>query len=612
MIATALYSLLFYNQTAGINFALFNLALIFLLAVRNKNVLKDQKWQLAALGCLCSAFCIGWYGNELSVIANIISLSLLSGLSINVQSSVFFTLAFSFYSYLVAPIMMFLDWMKRNKQNSVSNSNSYLRKVWLVVLPIMVTLLFFLLYRSSDLLFDDLVKSLKIDFISGDWILFTIGGFILMYGFFYHRKISYFAKLDENASDTILPNQNSGLKMFGIELSTEEENFSGKVLFLLLNVLLLIVNVLNVSYLFLGRKLPPGITYSDFVHQGTSTLIASILIAIALILFYFRGSLNHFDKSGALKCLAYLWILQNLFMLTSTWLRNDMYIVEYGLTYKRIGVYSYLLLAGIGLITTCFKIMKMKSNAYLFRINGWLFYGVLILSAFFSWNAIIYSNNVHKAKQLDLNYLLDLSDSNLPDLFLLAQDTSIHQKLKPIDLRKENQILYQNDFIQEQGFYTKLSRKFYNFQLDWKNQSCLSWSYENMKIQDRLIDLNALNKLTELELQGSGLESLEPLKHFSNISQLNLSSNRIQKINEVLYFKNLKRLDISSNLFVSVDGIEVLKNLEYLNLACNDIIDYSPLYNLLELKELIVSETISDLQFNELGSKLSNTRIIKD
>ena len=213
---------------------------------------------------------------------------------------------------------------------------------------------------------------------------------------------------------------------------------------------------------------------------------------------------------------------------------------------------------------------------------------------------------------MDLDYLLDLSDSNLPDLLLLGQDLSTDQKLKPSFSKNADQADYRNTTNKDQRLYPKLSRKFYNFQLDWKNQSCLSWSYENMKIQDRLIDLNALNKLTELELQGSGLESLEPLKHFSNISQLNLSSNRIQKINEVLYFKNLKRLDISSNLFVSVDGIEVLKNLEYLNLACNDVADYSPLYNLLELKELIVSETISDIQFDELVNKLPNARIRKE
>src|ERR1022692_2968143 len=88
LIAVTFYSFLFYRQSPGINFVIFNLVLLGCLALKNKHAAKSKRWLLVALGCLASSFCIGYYGNLLSVVANIISLSILSTLSMNRNSSV--------------------------------------------------------------------------------------------------------------------------------------------------------------------------------------------------------------------------------------------------------------------------------------------------------------------------------------------------------------------------------------------------------------------------------------------------------------------------------------------------------------------------------------------
>ena len=606
----ALYSFLFYQQAAGINFVIFNIALIAGLQIKNHSLVKNSKWKIAAIGSLLSSFCIGYYGNTLSVIANIISLSLLSAMSYSNKTSVVVSILFSFYSYFSSAIFMFLDWQERKKREALPPSNS-LKKILLIGIPLLITLLFFFMYRASNPLFNDFTKNINLDFIPWSWITFTIGGLILLYGFFYHNKINSLADLDENASNDIDQNVNRTITLFGKKLSINDEEFSGTILFVLLNLLLLIVNSLDINFLFIDRKLPAGINYSQFVHQGTGMLITSILIAIAIILFYFRGALNFSEKSKTIKILAYLWIIQNALMLVSTALRNDMYITEYGLTYKRIGVYFYLILTLTGLLTTFIKIMKAKSNNYLFRINGWLFYGVLVISCFVNWDIMITEFNIHKAKKLEKNYLLNLSDSNLPRLFVLQQDST--SKHKEFSLQEEEQqYINKNDpdpLIP--NFEEQLNKRLYYFLSHRENSGWKSWCYNNTRIYKELLYLNDHQKINTLKLSAMGIHSLKSLKEFKNVNEMYLSSNDIRNINELLTFNSLKKLDLSDNKLLHIKGIEVLKDLEYLNISQNLIYDYSPLHMLKDLKELKVGKTITRLQYEILQKNLPNTKIIK-
>ena len=96
--ATGAYSILFYQQNAGINFLLFNIIFLVILILKNVNLLKDKKWLWSALMCLVSAVCIFIHSSALSIIANVFSLLLLSAISFNVATSSLFSFAFSCYS----------------------------------------------------------------------------------------------------------------------------------------------------------------------------------------------------------------------------------------------------------------------------------------------------------------------------------------------------------------------------------------------------------------------------------------------------------------------------------------------------------------------------------
>lgn len=603
------YSFLFYQQSAGINYVLFNSIIITALLLKDSGLLKSKAWLLATAGSLLSSLCIGYYGNALSVIANIISLSILSGLSLNPKSSVVFTLLFSFYSYFSSLVYLFLDWLERKQNQTTRSVSPSVRKSILIVIPLLITALFFFMYKQSNPLFNEFAKNINLDFISLNWITFTFGGFLLLYGFFYQRKIKAISDFDEKASNNLAPTTTT-IELFGKQLSINDEDFSGKVLFVMLNILLLTVNILDVNFLFIDHKLPEGVTYSEFVHQGTGMIITSIITAIAIILFYFRGALNFSEKSKVLKVMAYLWILQNVFMLISTGFRNDMYIAEYGLTYKRIGVYFYLFLAALGLITTFIKILKVKSNVYLFRVNGWLFYAVLIAACVFNWDALITRFNINDAKKLEKNYLLSLSDAGLPQLMALQHDTITKHEEFTLE-EKESSRAYRdfNSSDDQPDYKEQLSRKLYDFNLKRETLCWKSWYLSNSKINKDLLQLNSTNKITALHLSYYYISTLEPIKAYTNITELYLNTNAIKSISELQYFTKLKKVDLSNNYLMNVKGIEKFKDLVYLNITKNRIHDFYPLYKLTGLKELHVPATIKSYQLKELQEALPNTLI---
>jgi hypothetical protein len=608
LVTCLLYSFLFYKQAPGINFLLFTTLLITGLLLKDKLLLKSHSWKLAAAGSLLSALCIAYYGNTLAVITNIVSLSILSALSYRASTSVVAALLFSAYSYSSAAVFMVLEWNARKRAKMDLHSNSSGRKWILILIPLLITIVFFFLYRASNPLFNNFTKNINLDFISWNWITFTLGGLILLYGFFFHQKLISLSELDEHALNDLHPAPLQPITLFGKEISITDEEFSGMLLFILLNTLLLVVNVLDGNFIFNDRSLPEGVTYSQFVHQNTDMLIASILIAIAIILFYFRGAINFSARNKTIKLLAYAWVVQNAFILLSTVFKNNMYVLEYGLTYKRIGVYVYLTLTFIGLATTFIKIMNKKTNTYLFRVNGWLFYGFLILATFVNWDGLITEFNFRKAKHVEPDYLLNLSNVPLPALYKFQYD-SINKQNNGVSKKLPDTA---NIWISATGYFDRSrDKELYDFltrrnELNWK-----SWNYSSEKIYSELLVLNKEEKIERLNLYESDITSLQPLKIFGNIIELDLRSNAVGNLHELFFFPRLKRLDLCDNHLTRLTGIEALKELEYLSIDQNLITDYTPVYQLKKLKKLWVGNRLTTGQYELLQKNLPTTIILK-
>lgn len=567
--SVAIYSYLFYNQSLGINFLIFTVSLIVLLFLRNKEVIKNKNWIFAAIGSILSAACIAYYGNGLSLTANIISLGILSAFSINPNTSIITSLFFSAYSISASYVFVILDTITRaqKKDPSLENKSGNV-KFMLYLVPIIIVVIFFFIYKASNPLFDNFTKKINLDFISMAWILFTFGGFFLLYGFFYHKNIKLIAQNDEDASNNLFEKNTDNEKRF-LNLSIENEARSGVILFILLNLLLLTVNALDINFLWFDGTLPKDLSYSQFVHQGTGMLITSIVIAIAIILFYFRGSVNFYEKNRSIKLLAFLWVIQNAFMIISTAFRNQLYINEYCLTYKRIGVFIYLLLALIGLFTTFIKIWKTKSNWYLFRTNGWLFYLVLLLTCFVNWDMMVTNFNILDAvqnkKPLDKNYLVSLSYKNIPQLLTLSEaiKDSVNYEEVESSLRYYSNSYYANDYK------VGLNYKLYSFLDEVQKKEWKSFCCEKKHIYDQVLFLK--NDIIEINLQNYYLQTLKPLSVLDNLHSLNFLSNHLKDPAELKQFPVLENLNLSNNNLDSLDYFPLMDKLKTLILSNNNL-----------------------------------------
>jgi Domain of unknown function (DUF4173) len=481
LIATAAYSYLFYNQSPGINFALLSALIVFLLYIKDRSLLKQPTWLAAALGTLLSSYFVFWWGTALPVLANICSLAILAGFSFDSQSSLLFAAGNTLVSVLVSIPRLFHSAAKQHPAEEAKPS--ILKKIMLLSIPVCIALVFVVIYSYANPIFAKFVDQINFDWISFDWIIFTTIGFFIMFGIFniYMLRVN---DRDRNASDSLQPitGEEHVLTGSGKWLSADNELLTGAVLFALLNLVLLTVNSLDVYYMWVINRLPDGVTIASFLHDSTDTLIFSILLAIAVLLFVFRGYLNFIENNRWLKTLAYGWIAQNILLVITTANTNWWIIQSTGLTRRRIGVYVYLGLCIIGLITTFIKVALQKSNWFLFRKNAWAFYAVFITACFFNWDEIIVDYNCKNYKALELEYIdrgyqAELSHTCLASLFnYYHQEKSEGKDVHQVFTKPVVNAMYQN--------YRKL-------ELEIKAEGWQSYCYSkhsNLQRAQRIID----------------------------------------------------------------------------------------------------------------------------
>lgn len=461
-----LFSYLFYLQSAGINFLILNILLVGTTIFLQPHLWLQRSYRIVALGCLLTATNVVWHHTGAAILLNFISLMCLSGLSLKPETSLvtaWINSGYSIVASLVRRMSLHTNFIEAGQARSSVHVSSARWMTWIV--PAGIVTVFFMLYMSASPAFGALVNNFSLAFISHGFLLFTLLGAYLLFAFFYPVAQQHLVEADVNTPD-FLVRQRIRRPVDMNPIGLKYEHRTGWILFIMLNVLIFMVNAVDFFYLITGR-LPQGVTYSEYVHQGVNTLIASIVLAIGIVLYFFRGNLNFLRNNGQLKYATYLWIYQNVMLIFGVAYKNSLYIQEYGLTYKRIGVYVYLLLTLAGLVTTYIKVQGLKSNWYLFRKNAWAFYLLLVILAFFNWPRIITQYNLRHlpGNKLDLTYLINLPDTNLDLLYDAAHSSAYLMS----DHQNERIHRKATSFIQKESLK------------DWQ-----SWNFTDWKIYQHL------------------------------------------------------------------------------------------------------------------------------
>ena len=486
LIAVLCFTALFYKQDAGINVALFAGLLLSASVLMNRTVRKTKHWLTIAAGTLFSSFFVAIYANSLTIFMSMISLLILMIIQRSKNTSYGVALASGLISVFGSFVFMVLgiNNVQRLKQAQKTQSLKKTNKRGPVFVVVIVSFLFLSLYREVNPIFDAYFASL-LGNIEWGWIFFTLFGSVILYSYFFpSRLLMKLLKIENSYGKTIGENHPKPKFSFIINLfaNFENERYSAFLMFGILNLLLLFLNITDFNYLFLKGELPKGITYSDYVHSGVGAVIVSIILAIALIIYYFRGQINFDPLSKNIKTLVYIWIAQNMILILMATFKNQLYIDAYSLTFLRIGVYYYLGFSIVGLLLTLYKIYCQKDSWFLFRSNPFGFYIILVLSCAINWSAIVTNYNLKNSNPVDLYYIESIGFENYP--LLWERDYFETKKDATFELR----------LTSKPEFY-ELPNAIGSFLEDYESKGMVSYSYEKQKTYRYFVQLAVSKKI---------------------------------------------------------------------------------------------------------------------
>jgi hypothetical protein len=468
-----LFDFLFWKEAPGVNTLIFT---VFILVATSLNgrasfLQKHRLWVTS--GLLMAAVSVALYSSFLSVIGYFGAFLIYMGFSLEPEfRSIFYATPAAITNFILSPVLLIRD--VSNLRAGKKNEGKFLRYLKIAAIPLLIIFIFITIYRFADPLFNRIFIEADIvfgklfgwvlKFLSFGHFIFLVFVAILVCGIIYNGSIPFWKNLESKSGDHLLRRRiPASARLFPLKRMNglKDENRSANLLFLVLNGILLVVNVTEAIWLARQNQEQEAHVLAENLHEGTWLLLFSILLSIVVLLFFFRRNLNFYPGNKFLVRNAMAWILLNAILALNVAVHDWFYISQYGLTYKRIGVLFFLILVFGGLISMRIKIRDCKSLYYLFRINAWVLYAVIISFSLINWDRAIarYNLEVMKPASQDISLLVHLParaypvlERNkglifLPKYFENHADSTIfnsYQKRKKWFIRRQQQLGWQS------------------------------------------------------------------------------------------------------------------------------------------------------------------------
>ena len=446
-LTTAIFTVLFYEQSVGLNLGIFGLILSVLVYFTANRKVKNKTFYVLFATSIFSSMAFAWYGDFVSFLAVFFSLSLLifSSQSANMKP-VFSLIVISINAFSsIFRVFQFDKWLPKSQKDA----NLWKKLFAYLLVPLSLVIIFFLVYSFGSEHFKNILVNWKWNINIWQVILMAALGFYLMFNFWNYAVGEYLEKQSRLFGNNFRKTPDPEKSTFSF-INIDMERTGGIISFVCLNVLLLIfVITFNYEQFFENRSMYYELKADT--HDRVNVVIFSILMAIVLIMFYFRSGFNFDRKAKWLKILAKIWILLNVALVFSAFIKNTEYIYEDNLlTYKRLGVYAFLTLSLIGLFYTFVKIQNKKTNAFLFNRMFWYFYGMLLVCSFINWGGIITRYNMAQ-NNFDINYHIQSINFNEKILIKYAKEESDREQV--IDAINSHVNEYQAKFLSKKLYY---------------------------------------------------------------------------------------------------------------------------------------------------------------
>ncbi len=501
-----LFNIIFWQEKLAMNALLFDVFILAAVFYLYKPAFKKPVMTWLLLAHLITLATVVIHNTLLSKLAFTVTLLLVIVFTQFEHRSLWYAAASALMNYVLM-IPSFFAGVKELQRGKINfyNARKFVR---FIIIPVIMLIVFSLLYNFSNAVFRD-VLVMAGDAISQffsrffDWFSWSRLGFLLVGlfvtgGLLLRSRTDIFSRKDTRRQDVLLRQkhdlvkwkQTPGYDLLSLlmgrfangMLALRNENAVGIISLFLLNLLLLFINWLDVVYVWFGFTYDnKNINLSAYVHEGAGLLIFSIVLAMLVLLFFFRGNLNFYKKNKWLKTGAYLWIVQNTVLVVSVLFRDYYYIHEYGLAYKRIGVLVFLLLVLTGLFTMFIKISRLKTTYFLLKVNAWVVLTVMVLASCIHWDETIAGYNLARKTSLplDIRFLLSLSDKTLP---LIEQNQDVLSKTFSRIPDADGDVYYRGT-VSATEYFNLRKRQFFEAQHTY---SWLSWNAADSYVKAQL------------------------------------------------------------------------------------------------------------------------------
>ncbi len=481
---TLLFATIFYDKLIGVNLLIFEVLLFLTAYYVHKPRFRTTLFKAIALGTFITLIAVIIHNSMIAKTVNILSFIALIG-----------AMTFEEYrllnNYFLQALHNVHNGINRFYKSLSSEDGMKIRllhNLKIVIFPMVIIIAFLIIYYNSNDYFasltDDVMSSIN-DLItwlpSMNWELFflLILGFIITAAALFGKRIDRLVSLEDSLSNTMVRKKSN--QIFTKMMKLKYEYKSGVFLLLILNLMLLVFNYSDITKIWFSFEWDGGYL-KDFVHKGTYYLIVSLILSIVIVLYYFRGNLNFYSKNKFLKTLTFLWLGQNLILVISLFIRNSIYIQNFALAYKRIGVYAFLIAVCVGIVTIVLKVRDRRSLFYIIRINTLSVYFIFVTLTVINWDVVIAKYNILSFKEsfIEMEFLLKLSDKALP--YLLMSD----DKLKEMEVVQMSMFSFRSSYISNQTFNEYLEHRIQHFIANYESREFLEWNYADYQAYRQL------------------------------------------------------------------------------------------------------------------------------
>ncbi|CDE54225.1 putative membrane protein [Clostridium sp. CAG:269] len=414
-------SLLFWKQDLGISVLLFTIPIIWITTKLLKGNIKNKKALLISIPIIILSSTYFIFDNLTFYLINIVLIPILYLIMIiwaisdfQIKSIMYkiILMIFQPLNYIGDVIKTVINGFNSKRKNDQIEEKTEKNDIFKAIcLTGIIALIVISLLCSADnefaKIFSTIFKDINIFNVSE----LTGRIIIIIIAFF------YFAGFFMNMLD-----KENGLKEFEKDEKAEKkESYTIRMMITVLNLVYLVFCFTQIKVLFTEQN----IKYSEFARKGFFQLMIVSLINIVMILKANNKNLRENEKQEKYKkTMCIVMVIFTLIIIISAFARMTLYQQNYGYTRLRILVDYTLITEIILLIPTIIYILKNKID--LIKTYFVIIITMYCLVNFINIDKIIMKNNFNRYKEtgyIDLNYLMEMNNSDLIEQLLELKDT---------------------------------------------------------------------------------------------------------------------------------------------------------------------------------------------